>query len=180
MYVVNVLSDCLILADRYKSATMFKLESYITPLLMGFIDKYVKLKKEDFQLSLWGGDVVLNKLDLRVDIVKQLLNLPVTIKSGFVHELRIHVPWTRLYSEPCVITINTIECILKVNQQNAEDQSSSSAENSLTTSGSSKSLTSEVDQVDENAPPGYMQSLATKILHNINVVINNLIVKFVE
>ena len=29
---------------------MFKIESYITPLLMGYIDKYVKLKKEDFQV----------------------------------------------------------------------------------------------------------------------------------
>ena len=30
---------------------MFKIESYITPLLMGYIDKYVKLKKEDFQVG---------------------------------------------------------------------------------------------------------------------------------
>ncbi len=29
---------------------MFKLESYIAPLLMGYIDKYVKLRQEDFQV----------------------------------------------------------------------------------------------------------------------------------
>ena len=35
---------------KYHQHTMFKIESYITPLLMGYIDKYVKLKKEDFQV----------------------------------------------------------------------------------------------------------------------------------
>lgn len=34
--------------------------------------------------------------------------------SGHIHELRIHVPWTKLGSEPVVITINTMECILKL------------------------------------------------------------------
>jgi vacuolar protein sorting-associated protein 13B len=40
---------------------MFKLESYLTPWLFGYLDKYVKLKPEDFQLSLWSGDAVFNK-----------------------------------------------------------------------------------------------------------------------
>lgn len=39
----------------------------------------------------------------------QELKLPFTI-----HELRIHVPWTKLSTEPVVITINTMECILKL------------------------------------------------------------------
>lgn len=51
---------------------MFKLESYITPLLMGYLDKYVKLRQEDFQLSLWGGDAVLNNLDLRLDELEKV------------------------------------------------------------------------------------------------------------
>ena len=51
---------------------MFKLESYITPLIMGYVDKYVKLRQEDFQLSLWGGDAVLNNLDLRLDELEKV------------------------------------------------------------------------------------------------------------
>lgn len=42
------------------------------------------------------------------------LKLPFTFLSGHIHELRIHVPWTKLGSEPVVITINTMECILKL------------------------------------------------------------------
>lgn len=46
--------------------------------------------------------------------VVQELKLPFTFLSGHIHELRIHVPWTKLSSEPVVVTINTMECILKL------------------------------------------------------------------
>lgn len=52
------------------------LESYVTPLLMSYVNKYIKnLKPSDLQLSLWGGDVVLSKLDLKLDVLEQVLNV---------------------------------------------------------------------------------------------------------
>ncbi len=161
---------------------MFKLESYIAPLLMGYIDQYVKLKHEDFQLSLWGGDAVLSKLDLRLDAIERTLNLPITFKSGLIHELRLHVPWTKLGSEPVVITINTIECILKL-RDSAHDDSDAG---STVSGGSSKHppaqqhLRPRIKRQDLDLPPGYLQSLINKITNNVNIIINNLILKFVE
>lgn len=161
---------------------MFKLESYITPLLIGYIDKYVKLNKEDFQLSLWGGDVVLNKVDLRLDVIEEALSLPITIKSGFIHELRIHVPWTRIYSEPVVITVNTIECILKLRGgSSSEDLETASSKSDMSITKRPVMQPIRAAKVDEeDLPPGYIQSLINKIIHNVNIVINNLILKFVE
>jgi len=161
---------------------MFKLESYITPLLMGYIDKYVKLRTEDFQLSLWGGDAVLSKLDLRLDVIENALMLPITFKSGFIHELRLHMPWTRLYSEPVVITINTIECIVKLrdSSHSAETGSSHSAFSKRTDSFALKANRPPIAVDGEEVPPGYIQSLLNKIFHNLNIVVNNLILKFVE
>ena len=158
---------------------MFKLESYIAPLLMSYINKYVKLQQEDFTLSLWGGDAVLNKLDLRLDAIESALNLPITFKSGHIYELRIHVPWTKLGSEPVVITINTIECILKL-----RDSASDDAESTGGTSSSTKTTAVAKPRVKrqdtEDLPPGYLQSLVNRIVNNANIVINNLILKFVE
>lgn len=52
------------------------LESYVTPLLMSYVNKYIKnLKPTDLQLSLWGGDVVLSKLDLKLDVLEQVMNV---------------------------------------------------------------------------------------------------------
>ena len=53
------------------------LESYITPLLMSYVDKYIKnLKSSDLSLSLWGGDVVLYNLELRLDVLEKVKEIP--------------------------------------------------------------------------------------------------------
>ena len=59
-------------------------------------------------MSLWGGDVSFSNLDLRLEVLEEELGLPFSFVSGHIHELQIHVPWTRLNAEPIVITINTI------------------------------------------------------------------------
>lgn len=54
------------------------LESYITPLLMSYVDKYIKnLKPSDLSLSLWGGDVVLYNLELRLDVLEKVRRISV-------------------------------------------------------------------------------------------------------
>lgn len=57
---------------------------------------------------MWGGDALFQNLDLRLDVLEQELQLPFNLVSGHIHELLIHVPWTKIASEPINITINTI------------------------------------------------------------------------
>ena len=88
---------------------MFKLESYITPIILSYVEKYVKnVKAERSQVSLWNGGASFSNLDLRLDVLERELGLPFSFASGHIHELQIQVPWTRLNTEPIVITINTI------------------------------------------------------------------------
>ncbi len=62
---------------------MFKLESYITPLILSRVERYVKnVRSEDSQVSLWGGDAVLNNLDLKLDVLEEELRLPFRLVSG--------------------------------------------------------------------------------------------------
>ncbi|XP_044063064.1 vacuolar protein sorting-associated protein 13B-like isoform X9 [Siniperca chuatsi] len=162
------------------------LESYVTPLLMSYVNKYIKnLKPSDLQLSLWGGDVVLSKLDLKLDVLEQELKLPFTFMSGHIHELRIHVPWTKLGSEPVVITINTMECILKLKDGAQDDHESGSSSTSRSVSDSSKAVAKprrlqQAAPSDPDLPPGYVQSLIRRVVNNVNIVVNNLILKYVE
>ncbi|XP_077023439.1 intermembrane lipid transfer protein VPS13B isoform X7 [Tamandua tetradactyla] len=163
------------------------LESYVTPILMSYVNRYIKnLKPSDLQLSLWGGDVVLSKLELKLDVLEQELKLPFTFLSGHIHELRIHVPWTKLGSEPVVITINTMECILKLKDGIQDDHEScgSNSTNRSTTENTKSSIKSRRIQqaapTDPDLPPGYVQSLIRRVVNNVNIVINNLILKYVE
>uniref|UniRef100_A0ABM5GCA8 Intermembrane lipid transfer protein VPS13B isoform X2 n=1 Tax=Pogona vitticeps TaxID=103695 RepID=A0ABM5GCA8_9SAUR len=162
------------------------LESYVTPILMSYVNRYIKnLKPSDLQLSLWGGDVVLSKLELKLDVLEQELKLPFTFLSGHIHELRIHVPWTKLGSEPVVITINTMECILNLKDGAQDDHDScGSSSTNRSTSESAKTATKarRIQQAapDPDLPPGYVQSLIWRVINNVNIVINNLILKYVE
>ncbi|XP_075405556.1 intermembrane lipid transfer protein VPS13B isoform X3 [Tenrec ecaudatus] len=163
------------------------LESYVTPILMSYVNRYIKnLKPSDLQLSLWGGDVVLSKLELKLDVLEQELKLPFTFLSGHIHELRIHVPWTKLGSEPVVITINTMECILKLKdgmQGDHESGGSSSTNRSATENTKPSVRPRRIQQTaptEPDLPPGYVQSLIRRVVNNVNIVINNLILKYVE
>ncbi|XP_054548040.1 intermembrane lipid transfer protein VPS13B isoform X2 [Talpa occidentalis] len=163
------------------------LESYVTPILMSYVNRYIKnLKPSDLQLSLWGGDVVLSKLELKLDVLEQELKLPFTFLSGHIHELRIHVPWTKLGSEPVVITINTMECILKLKDGIQDDHEScgSNSTNRSTTENTKASVKprriQQAAPTDPDLPPGYVQSLIRRVVNNVNIVINNLILKYVE
>nr|XP_023417417.1 vacuolar protein sorting-associated protein 13B isoform X3 [Cavia porcellus] len=163
------------------------LESYVTPILMSYVNRYIKnLKPSDLQLSLWGGDVVLSKLELKLDVLEQELKLPFTFLSGHIHELRIHVPWTKLGSEPVVITINTMECILKL-KDGIQDDHESCGSNSTNRSTAENTKSSvkprriqQAAPTDPDLPPGYVQSLIRRVVNNVNIVINNLILKYVE
>ena len=178
---------------------MFKLESYITPIILSQVERYVKnIKAEDSQVSLWGGDAVFNNLDLRLDVLEEELHLPFSLVSGHIHELQIHVPWTRLNAEPIVLTINTIECVLKLPSDRATSGRESITfttnvrnKKLISVSSSDDTAVSGEDKTEEKrkgkrrkeeqtAPPGYIQGLINKIISNISIVCNNLILKYVE
>ena len=157
---------------------MFKLESYITPIILSQVERYVKnIRAEDSQVSLWGGDAVFNNLDLRLDVLEQELRLPFSLVSGHIHELQIHVPWTRLHTEPIVLTINTIECVLKLPGDRAASVSSTGSQEG---SKAEERKRSKRVKDEQNAPPGYIQGLINKIISNIQIVCNNLILRYVE
>uniref|UniRef100_A0A2R5L9N5 Putative vacuolar protein-sorting protein n=1 Tax=Ornithodoros turicata TaxID=34597 RepID=A0A2R5L9N5_9ACAR len=163
---------------------MFKLESYVTPLILSYVNKYVKnIRPEDSQLSLWGGDAVFNNLDLRLDVLEQELNIPFSLVNGHIHELRIHVPWTKLTSEPVVITVNTIECVLRLRDGPTSSAASSSTSSSSKPRRVSRQLSSPDGSPPMSSPPppgGYLGSLLRRILHNVTVVLNNVILKYAE
>jgi len=68
------------------------------------------------ELGVLGDDLVLQHLSLRADVLSALLpaGLPLRFASGYVRELRIQVPWTRLLSAPVTLTLRTVALNLDV------------------------------------------------------------------
>jgi hypothetical protein len=63
-------------------------ESIVSEILTKYLGKFVKgLDKENLKIAIWGGDVVLKDLEIRVSALANL-NLPVAVKSGMRHCLQ--------------------------------------------------------------------------------------------
>ncbi|XP_028899829.2 intermembrane lipid transfer protein VPS13B isoform X2 [Zeugodacus cucurbitae] len=158
---------------------MFRIESYVTPVIMEYVAKYVKnIRSEDMQLSLWEGEATLQNLDLRLDVLEEELQLPCEFLSGHVHELTIRVPWTKITSEPIRIIINTIEFVLKLRRDKPEDVSSASSSPQRKTGDNAKKRRRSEEQQPTQQTPG--SGIVNKIINNISLECQNIILKYVE
>ena len=112
----------------------------------------------------------------------QELNLPITFLSGKIHKLQIHIPWTKLGSEPVEITINTLECIVQLRYPDSPgDQASKVSETSSTISETQNEEFEKVLEGKEETPPsGYVQSLVNRVINNVSICVNNVILKYLE
>lgn len=141
------------------------------------------------QVSLWGGEVSFQNLDIRLDILQQELHLPLNIVSGHIHELTIRVPWTKIASEPIQINVNTIgKEILSLNlfkERNINNKFIEFAEFVVKLkSEDAEKKEKDVKNVSSSQivqePPGYMATLINKIANNISIKLNNIIFKYIE
>ena len=162
------------------------LEGYITPLLTSYLDRYVRnIKPSDLQLSFWGGDAVLRNLELRVDVLEKELLVPLEFMSGRIRELTLHIPWNAIVSSPVEVTIKDLELVVRLKNVRASStvQPSKSTDSSevdppttvvpITSSNNNK------EKGTEQAP-GYLQSYLNRISNNIQVHVQNLVVKVME
>ncbi|CAH8543880.1 unnamed protein product [Heterobilharzia americana] len=154
----------------------FKLETYVGKLLMSYLNKYVKLRDDQFAMSIWDGDLTLTQLDLRLDFLEDIIPFPVNFRSGHVHELRIHVPWTKLNSECIVISLHTVECIFGLKKPNVKERD----QNKQYPADFADLYSYKNHSMPTNVPPGYLEVYIHRLLSNIHFVVHNLNLKFIE
>ena len=157
----------------------------MAPLLMSYVSKYIKnIQPRDLNLSVWNGDVTLHKLDLRLDVIEQELKMPFKLLSGHINQLDLKIPWMTLGSEPVVVNISTIELVFTLKPAPMSGAGTSQEQTSAGRTAESRNL----DPVASNLPPNpdqtmsssYTQNFLTKIINNVSVNINNLILKYIE
>ena len=167
--------------------TRIMLEKYITPVLMYYLQKYVKnIQPQDLQLSFWGGDAVLKNLQLRCDVLEdELSHLPFVVTAGKIQELTIHVPWTTLGSEPVEITAVNIDCSAAFrNGEKSRDERSKDAPRAQGESQTAETPDSDDQKqaTSQAQPPsaGYLQGLLSRIIHNVVFHIKNLSIRIID
>lgn len=157
------------------------LEGYITPLLMSYIDKYVKnIKPSDLKLSFWGGDVVLRNLELRLDVLEKELKYPLKFKSGCIRELTVHIPWNAIASQSVEVTIKDIEFVIKLKDVRLHSTQTESSQQ--TEDGSDVDTTTQLtgQPAPADQAPGYLKGYVTRISDNVILHVQNMVVKVIE
>lgn len=83
-------------------------EAHVLHLLRRYLGEYVHgLSSEALRISVWKGDVVLKDLKLKAEALNSL-QLPVTVKAGFVGTITLKVPWKGLGKEPVIVLIDRV------------------------------------------------------------------------
>lgn len=160
------------------------LESYITPMLMGYINKYVKnIKPSDLQVSFWGGDVVLRNLELRLDVLEQELRYPLQIKSGRIRELVLHIPWNAILSKPVEVEIKDVEIVIKLKPIRLNTPATTNRNQDAPQSDIATASTGSEDiprESSDQTQQGYLQGYTNRILNNLTFHVRNLVIKVIE
>ena len=157
------------------------LESYITPMLMSYISKYVKnIKPSDLQVSFWGGDAVLRNLELRLDVLERELRYPLEIKSGHIRELVLHIPWNAILSKPVEAVIKDVEIVIKLKDVRNVPASCGPSQAPPQSSAPAPVPSDAGKEGMEQGQPGYLQGYTSRILNNLTFHVENLVVKVIE
>ncbi|RLN38158.1 hypothetical protein BBO99_00002912 [Phytophthora kernoviae] len=154
------------------------LRGYIAQNLQFYLSKYI----EDIQLEglgLFGGDLVLNDLEIKRHVLRESLDIPSSFdfSRGFIRELRIHIPWTQLLSQPIEVKLYTIELILtgKSDDERRSSRTASSEDSPKPTDGNTSTGS---EEKIEQPKSGWLHDTLQKILANISVQVNNLVLKY--
>ena len=79
------------------------------------------LNPEDLRVAVWGGDIVLENLQLRPEALA-FLKLPIRVKAGYLGRLRVKVPWSNLKSEPVVVEIDRIYAVAALDDEPDDEE----------------------------------------------------------
>ena len=142
-------------------------------------------------LGLLGGDLVLENLELRKDVVQELLGIPMAfdLDRGFIKELRIHIPWTRLTSKPIEIKFHTVEIVVVPTKRDeasapahepaagSHDDEPSSEDNRSDPGDDDVDAAAAAVASEAASAPSWTQTLIKRALANISLTVENLVLK---
>ncbi|VDI14802.1 vacuolar protein sorting-associated protein 13A/C [Mytilus galloprovincialis] len=159
-------------------------ESLVVDLINKYLGDYVEnLDRSQLKLGIWGGDAVLQNLDLKESALDDL-DLPVKIKAGHIGKLTLKIPWKNLYTEPVVATIDGLYALavpnvaVKYNEEKEEKAKQESKQKKLQQIEDAKKLEADKDKPKEVKKDSFAEKMAAQIIKNLQVQVMNVHVRY--
>ncbi|GAM28695.1 hypothetical protein SAMD00019534_118710, partial [Acytostelium subglobosum LB1] len=176
------------LIDREINITMV-FEGIVSDVLSKVLGEYVKnLNKDQLKIGVLGGNVVLTNLELKEDALNNLpINMPITVKKGYLGRLELKVPWKDLKSKPVIVNIDSIYALAVPQTQNYkyDEEAEKKKEKELKRKRIENYEWMKSIKEAENEQTGgkatdssFTDRLVTKIIDNLQIKINKIHIRF--
>ena len=87
-------------------------ESVLEKILLNNFGQFITgLDKNNLHLGVWSGNVVIENVNLKPDVI-DMLEIPIKLKFSTIGRLQLQVPWSKLSSSPVEITLEKILIIV--------------------------------------------------------------------
>eukprot|EP00945_MAST-04E_sp_MAST-4E-sp1_P006806 g6806.t1 len=150
---------------------------------------FVKVNCLDADKLTLGGELVLHNLELKLDVLRETLGVPLTfdISRGFIRKLSVYIPWTNLLGQPIEVSFDTILIVLR-SKTEAELKHTAAVTLDVTTEENPNEANGKVEGANgsrdepagqaDGAPDGWTRAVLTKVLANASITVKDLIFKY--
>ncbi|XP_048449432.1 vacuolar protein sorting-associated protein 13A [Rhincodon typus] len=159
-------------------------ESLVVEVLNRFLGDYVvNLDTSQLQLGIWGGDVVLNNLEVKENALSEL-NVPFKVKAGHVSKLELKIPWKNLYGQAVEATLDGIYMLIvpcasiKYDAEKEELQLQEIKQRELQRIEEAKQKVADKENPKEGKQDTFLEKLITQVIKNLQVKITNVHIRY--
>lgn len=163
-------------------------EAVVTSVLNSVLKQYVKeFNKHSIDLSLWKGEANISKVELKPSAL-DFLNLPISIKVGYVGSIKLLVDWKRLNSQPAKIELDDIRVVIgprsnfemTPEMENEALKQTKLTKKNILDSWEAISLVPQDDsgQAKNKPDASYTQRLIEKVIDNIHIKVTNVHIRY--
>ena len=143
-----------------------------------FLSKFIEIDKSQTYASLWSGVLELNNVKIKKECFNSI-NLPYfVLEKGFIGKIKIELKLPFFYNNPINIYINDIFILSKqkdINHLNESEEIKSMKDFKNKKLISDEQIFNKLEEIESQEP-----SFVTQIIKNINININNIILRFVD
>ncbi|XP_078070643.1 intermembrane lipid transfer protein VPS13A isoform X2 [Mustelus asterias] len=159
-------------------------ESLVVEVLNRFLGDYVvNLDTSQLQLGIWGGDVVLNNLEVKENALSEL-NVPFKVKAGHIAKLELKIPWKNLYGQAVEATLDGIYLLvvpcasIKYDAEKEELQLQELKQRELQRIEDAKQKVADKENPKEEQQDTFVEKLITQVIKNLQVKITNIHIRY--
>nr|XP_033782936.1 vacuolar protein sorting-associated protein 13A isoform X2 [Geotrypetes seraphini] len=159
-------------------------ESLVVDVLNRFLGDYVvNLDSSQLKLGIWGGAVVLKKLEIKENALSQL-DVPFKVKAGHIGNLDLKIPWKNLYTQPVEAVLDGVYLLIvpiasiKYDAEKEEKQFVEARQRELQRIEDAKQKMADKDKQKEEKQDTFVEKLVTQVIKNLQVKISNIHVRY--